>query len=417
MSTTIQNIIQNLDTYLGDSSTDRISEAERFQAITESTSWMLEELGNEHSVSTYVLNYLDSVNYYKVTTGLADLMIGADLRREQDKQTLSFARKSSREIAEEIGQGIVDPSWAIERRDGDAYLVVNAPTENAVAYITQFDSITDGGTWTADTTGSDMLNVTQDRNERKTGAASLNFDVDVSQSVNNYATLYAPDASVRDLSSKEDLGSFLMHVYIPDATEVTSYTLYWGSDTGATPSTKANYWAATVTSDMDGNTFADGWNQIKIDWQNATITGSPDSSIVGYYEIRMSYGVGQVDDTDFRLDALRIAQPERLTMHYVSWNVGTDSTGADITAFSATTDIPFFSGQYDQYKYAIAHKAAAILYYSALRLVEQGAVEEGVAVKALRRYRKRFESSAVKEVRSFKIAGVNLRRSRTRHRR
>ena len=87
MSVTIASLVTNLDTYLGDSSTDRISQAERFEALTESTAWLLEELGNEHSVNTYTLEYLDTVNYYKVTTPLADLLIGADLRRDRDLQT------------------------------------------------------------------------------------------------------------------------------------------------------------------------------------------------------------------------------------------------------------------------------------------------------------------------------------------
>lgn len=410
MSVTIASVQTALDTYLGDSSTDRISSAERFNAMTEATAWLLEELGNEHMVDTYALDFLDSVNYYKVTTDLANLLVGADLRRDKADQVISFARKSPREIAEEIGQGSKDPSWAIDRHDNETFLVVNFRSKYDAQVISSLDTITDGGTWTTYDAGSDALNLTTDNNEFKQGSGCINFDVDVSQSGNNFATIYVPDIGPIDLSSYEDLGSFIYWVYIPENLYTTSLTLYWGSDTAATPATRANYWSATVTTDINGNALADGWNEIKVNWSDATMTGTPDSSAVVYIEKRLTYDASQTDDTDYRYDYLRIVQPEQLNFHYISWKVGTNNSGTDITAYTATNDIPFYSGQYDQYKYAVAHKAASILYYSALRLPEQGAVEAGQADQALARYRKNFESSKVREVKSFKIHGVNLRR-------
>lgn len=408
MAITVNSIITNLNTYIGDTSNDRVSANERYEAITEATAWLLEELGNEHMVNTYEIDYYDGVHYYQVNTGLADLLVGADLRRKFDRNTISFARKSEREIAEEIAVNADDPAWAIERRDGDVYLVISYNSQYTPLTISSMDSTTDGGTWTAFAT-SDALNLTADSNEFLQGSGSLNFDVDVSQSVNNYATLYLPDATERDLSDHEDLSSFILDVYIPDVTYISSFTFYWGSDSGATPSTRANYWSATTTTDINGNAFSNGWNTIKVDWNAATATGSPDVTSVQYYEIRMSYTASQADDTDFRYDNFRIVRPEPLVFHYISWNVGTNSGGTELTAFTATSDIPFFSGRYDQYKYAVAHKAASIIFYSALRLPDQGAVEEAEAIKALRRYRKQFESSITREVKNWKIFGVNLR--------
>ena len=122
-----------------------------------------------------------------------------------------------------------------------------------------------------------------------------------------------------------------------------------------------------------------------------------------------NYGGGQGDDTDFRIDNLRLVRPENLTFHYLSWNVGTDTSGADITVFGATTDVPYFSGQYDQYKYAVAHKASAIL-FRALRLREEAQFEENEADEAMRRAKGIHPSSKVEEVKSFKIRGVRFNR-------
>lgn len=415
MAITVNSIITEYNTYVGDSSTDRITAAERLQNISEATTWLYEELGNEHSVNTYNLNYLDGVYRYKVTTAIADLLTGADLRRDTYLQNLTFTRKSPNELWEEIGQRVsADPSWAIERFDGNAYLVINFRPKYSAIQIADMDSI---GNWVVDATTSDATNLTLDVNEFKQGSGSLNFDVDVSQSGNNRSTIYNPNIGNYDLSSVEDLGSFHFWVYIPDVTYTSSITLVWGSDDDVIPSTKANYWSATVTTDINGSAFANGWNEIKIDWQNATMTGTPDASEIGYLEVIVNYTGSQTDDTDYRVDFLTVAHPERVTFHYISSYVGASNAGADLFAFTATTDIPFFSGQYDNYKYAVAHKAASLAYYGILRLQNEGALHEGEAVKALNRYRKTFESSKTREEKSFKIRGNNLRFTKYRNRR
>ncbi len=415
MALTVAQNITNFDTYTGDSSTTRITEAERFQFITEATVWLIEELGNDHTVDTVTIKYLDTVNYYKITSTVADLLQGADLRRLETEQLRTSAPKSSREMAEEIGQEATEDSWAIERRDGDTFLAINFIPDNRKVPVTDFDSLTSGGgTWVVDSTGSDATNLTQDINEFKQGTASLNFDVDVSQSGNDLATIYNPNVATADLTANEDLASYLFDVYIPDVTNFTSITLFWGSDKSATPATAANFWSATVTTDIDGNAFTDGWNEIKIDWSASTRTGSPDVTAILYYQVDYNYTGSQIDDTDFRIDDLRLANPEDLIFHYSSFFVGTDSAGTtDLLAFTATTDIPFYSAQYDQYKYAVAHKAASLAFFS-LRLRVEGREEENEAIDGLDRQRKIFPDSKVSEVKSFKVMGNSFPKLRGR---
>lgn len=410
MAITVSNIQTLFNTYIGDSSTDRVTAAERLNLITEACVWLNEELQNEHAMATYNLEYIEGLNRYKITTAMADLLVGADLRRKKELQYNAFTRKSSREIWEDIAQNSYESAWAVERYDDEAYIVINHKSEHPRIVIDNFDSITSDGTWTADATGSDALNLTLDLNEMTEGTASLNFDVDVSQSGNNLATVYVPDKGAKDLSDQEDLGYFTFDVYIPDVTEVTSIRLRFSSDTSGTPSTISNYWSGTVTTDSDGEAFANGFNTISIPWSSLTMTGTPDASAIVYWQFDINYGAGQADDTDFRIDNFAITRPERLVFHYVSFYVGTSSGGTDLFTFTATTDIPFFSGKYDQYKYAVAHKAASIAFYSILRLQTEATVEESEALKALQRYRKTFETSVVRETRNFKVLGNNLRR-------
>jgi hypothetical protein len=406
MAVTLASIITNFNTYVGDSSEDRITNAERYQLATEAAVWLQEEIGNDHMVRTYALDYFDNIHYYPVTTEIASLLEGADLRRSEKDQYYAMSRISPRELAEDIGQQSQRSVWAIERRDLQAFLGVNHVSKYQPSLISSMESITnDGGEWELDEVNSDATNLTVDNVEYKQGTGSLNFDVDVSQSGNNRATLSNSALTARDLSAFEDLGSWVFWAYIPDASEFSSITVYWGSSS-------TNYWSATVTTDAYGSDWANGWNRIRVDWADATRTLAPDAGAITYMRFDFNYGAGQTDDTDFRIDDITMVRPERLVFHYTSWYVGRSSGGTDLTAFSAETDVPFFSGQYDQYKYAIAHKMASVAFYGPFRNQEMGGSEEVLAIRALNRVKKLIPSSVVKEEKAFKVGGVSFRRGR-----
>lgn len=408
MSLTVATIITNFNTYVGDASTDRITAAERLQYVNEAVIWLMEELKNDHQVKTYDLTFIDTVNYYRVTTPLADLLEGSDLRRKVGENINSMTHKSSRELAEDIAQGQAgDDAWAIERRDGATFLVINAAAKFQAMMLEDFENSDHVDYWVADTTTSDALNVVQELNRFNQGSASLSFDINDTQSGNNKAVLTNNGNLSFDLSTFEGIGVFLMDVYLPTVDTIASFNLRWGQDS-------SNYWSATVTTDLDGSAFVVGWNTIAFDWSVASTTGSPDADTdVDYFLFTMNYGAGQVDETNYLLDNFRVANTEELKFYYVSFDVGTSSGGTPLITYTATTDIPFFSGQYDQYKYAVAHMAASLAFDN-LRLKDDAMKEEIRANKALSRARKTFPSSATPEIKSFKVHGNNLTLGRRR---
>lgn len=410
MSITVNDIVTNLDTNLSDTSTDRVSAAERLQAITEATIWLQQELGNDHQNATYSLNYYDDVHYYKITTAIANLLETADLRRGEKDQTQPFTFKAADELAIEIATKFPESSYAIERRDGDSYLVVNHRSKYQYKQIDACDNLTQNGSWLADTAASDATNLTVDNVEYEQGTGSFNFDVDVSQSGNNRATIYNTTMNVLNLSSYEDLAAFIIRFYLPDVTNFSSFTLYWGSDS-------SNYWSVTVTTDITGSPFIAGWNRVKFDWSSATMTGTPDVTAVDYMRIDFNYTGSQTDDTNYRIDDIQLTRPERLKFHYITWKLGTSNAGAALTAFTATNDIPYFSGQYDQYKFAVAHMAAALLYNAPLRLHDESDRQYQLAEAALKRVEKIVPSSKKPPLKSFKVTGVNFSRFNKRYKR
>lgn len=407
MSITLADLFTNLNTNLGDASTDRISDAERYQALTEAVVWLQEETQNDHTVDSYDLDYFDTVNEYKVTTSVADLLASADLRRIPSLQTQAFAHKSSRELAEEIGQEFSESSFSVERRDRNAYLEVNHYSRYRAKTIINFEDLNEGGgVWSADTVNSDALNLEANSLWSTSGANSFAFDIDVSQSGNNRGTISNSTLEEMELSDDEDFSSWIMDAYIPDVTYVSGYTLYWGSSI-------SDYWSTTITTDVNGSPLVTGDNTIKFSWPAATVTGTPDSTEITYIRIDINFTGSQTDDTNFRVDNLRLVRPERLKFYYTSWSVGqtSASNSTKLYAFTAATNVPYFSGQYDQYKFAVGHKAASILYTSPLRLINQAREEERLAVQQLLRVKKIVPVSKNPEMKSFKVNGVSFRRS------
>jgi hypothetical protein len=405
MSITVATNIANLNTYISDDTNDRISATERLEALTEATVWLNEELGNDHAIKTYDLDFLDTVNYYKVTSSITDLLESAELRRKGSDTGLP---KSSKELAAEIAEGSTDFSWAIERRNADTFIAVTLNPKSGATQVASFESLTgDGGTWVADTSTSDANNLSIDNYEFIEGSASLKFDATVAQSGNNLASILNTSLAVKNLAEHQDIGSWLVEVYLPSVTNITSFTLVWGSSASA-------YWSATVTTDIDGGALRTGWNTLKLNWSSATKTASPDVTQINYIKASINYTGSQTNTVGFRIDDLRIANPERLTFFYNSWDVGTNSSGASISQFGATSDIPFYSGKYDQYRWAVAHKAASILYYGPLRDPQQGSVHEKDAEQQVRRLSKIVPKSTVKESHNFKVYGLNFNKRKYR---
>jgi hypothetical protein len=403
MAITVADLFSTLHKNLGDYTNDSVSTTEKYDALTEATVWLIEHTTNEHAVRTYDINYIDTVHAYKISNSIADMLEPADLRRGEEDQTIPATRKSSREMAEDIANKSPEFAFTVERKNGNSYAIINLRGKYPAQSIASFDSVTDdGGSWTADTVNSDATNVTTDNKEFTEGDGSINFDINVSQSSNNFAAIYNTNASPKDLSDYGSDGVLLIDVYIPDATYTSSITFRWGNNA-------SNYFSATVTTDVNGNPLSSGWNSVAFNWEDATETGTVNVTAIKYYYISINYTASQFSDTDYRLDNLRIAKPEKLVFHYISQSIGKNSSGNLIYKFSAQTDVPYFSGQYDNYKFPVCHKAAEIL-FSIIGLYDNARKSEKMAEEALSQKQKLFSSVIVPEDRSFKVKQISFRR-------
>jgi len=150
---------------------------------------------------------------------------------------------------------------------------INAPYLNPPIIINNIDNTTDNGTWAVGGTAS---NLTINNTNFAVGSGSLQFDVTTGTGGIENSTMGAVN-----LSEVENQSSLFVWVYVPDASDLTSVTLRWGSSS-------SDYYTSTVTMTQQGTDFVNGWNLCQFEWASATVVGTPDSSAINYGKVDLT---------------------------------------------------------------------------------------------------------------------------------
>lgn len=223
--------------------------------------------------------------------------------------------------------------YSVSYDDGKQYGRFNSRNEQVYKTLHEMNDLTDNGTWAADTTNSDALGLTTGDVVVVDNSDNIQFNVDVSQSANNYALIECTDMDDVDLDDFENLGKARFRVYIPSITNFTSVELRWGNDS-------SNYWSNTATTQVDGSSFVAGWNEVEIDWNGATETGTVTESEIDYLAVKMNYTASYTDQNKFRVERIRMYLPELVELAYYTYYLSQDSSGTfqdEMTATSTDT--------------------------------------------------------------------------------
>lgn len=322
-----------------------------------------------HSQATYrftqrrqTFDYLTGEVDYQLLTSLnlQDFRSPRDIRNvELNTQGFDFVDPNQFDV---MAANSTRPIWTVEWMDGFPVLRVTQSGTGATAEVHQAADHDVNGTWAVDSTSSDATNISTDTQIYQNFSGSIRFDADVSQSVNNKATISVSDMTAVDLSAYEDSGVIRMWVYIPDVLDdssiyVSSVELRWGSDS-------SSYWSATVTRPVDNYNFTDRWNLLEFKWRDATETGTGVSTAIDYLLVTFNYSASQPDDTAFRVNDIRIYGPQEMEFIYFSnYTVKTTSTNIWKARATATSDILLAPDIYkDVYVAAYNFYAAQFLY-------------------------------------------------------
>jgi len=309
-------------------------EAKRLGAIQDAMQDVYAEFDIQAATRSFIFSIVPDGDPYGISNLVDDFKRMKDLRYiSASKHVAEYVQKDDDDFTVNIGQQKRLDEFSVDYNNGELYLKVNSRYGACSVGLNQMASLTANGTWTADTSRSDATNIgttesnTLDQNE------SINFDIDVSQSVNNYAIISTDDQNEVDLSDYIDRGRGKFRIYLPTVTNFTSVEMRWGSSSSA-------YYSKAVTKQADGSALVAGWNFIDIDWAGLSPTGSPDMSATDYVAIKLNYTASYTDQVGVVVEAINMLLPENYKEVYYTYYDSQDSSGdfqEDLTATTGDT--------------------------------------------------------------------------------
>jgi len=158
------------------------------------------------------------------------------------------------------------------------------PIPDTVVLINACDAITDFSV------ADDGANIATDTARR--GSNSLAFDVDVSASASNSASLIWSGSSAVDSSSATDTFAFWFLPPTDYATDLTDIKIHLGSS-----ASDYHEWTLGALTENE-------WNFVVLSFTDATDTGTPDDSAIDHFQVEINYDAAYTDKLGWAIDSL-----------------------------------------------------------------------------------------------------------------
>ena len=250
-----------------------------------------------------------------------------------DKQTDEFSNIENELFVNHMANGKLLDEYSISYLDGNQYLQINATNGFKSKVLSGAQELTGATAWTADTTNGDATSVSVESVVTLEQSNDIKFNIDVSQSANNYALVEGVLTTALDLTDYVNLGKIRFWTYLPSITDFTSVEFRWGNDS-------SNYFSGTATTQVDGRDLIVGWNRVEIDWNGASETGTVDVTDIDYIATKYNYAAGFVDQTGVKFESIEMFLPIPLSFQYYTYYNAIDSSGdleEDMTANASDT--------------------------------------------------------------------------------
>jgi len=323
MSLTVQDVINLVDDYAS-SQTGQVDLARKLRQIGTSVEYFQRKglLPNNESIDSFYFN--DDQFFYAAPS---DFMEEIDiLYNNPDYNTASreweFMEYSK--ILKRTGSARNSNKWSFTTINGSNQLVLFGQNIQRGSVI---DTMEEVGMWVVQ---GDASSLELDNLDFKVGDGCLSFDVTAFSS--GLAGINDPSVSLDFETLFEKHGYVKCWMKMPSASiDAIRLRLY-------TSATK--YWTITATTTDDGSAFAAStWQKIGWALDNAVKTSTPlITETITKIEIEVDLGAA-VTGSNFRIDHIFTTVPDYLNLLYRSNVKGTTSAGANLTAFTAVTDI------------------------------------------------------------------------------
>jgi len=211
----------------------------------------------------------------------------------------------------------------LETRNGTANF--GAPIPDAAVLIHSCDAFNSNGTWGV---ADDAANISTEAADMRRGTGAVQFDIDVSASVNNYATVSNSTITQVDITNYKGYVTTWVYFAAGGLSSFTNVVFKLGSDS-------SNYYSWTVTT---AELVTTGWRFLKLDFADATETGTVVDTAIDYSAFVFNYSAPYVDQTGMMIDAIYCYSPTA-TKPMMSLLYFESSSTADGFPKSLTTNV------------------------------------------------------------------------------
>jgi hypothetical protein len=220
-------------------------------------------------------------------------------------------------------QWLGDSIVAIDNRDSISKIRLSRPVDDHGTTIDDLDAV---GGWLG---FGDGTNLTADSDNYMKGSASLNWDINAVGGTT--AGVYNASLAAFDITSYLS-GSIFVWVYITSVTNITNFKIRIGSGAGV-------YNEITVTTTNEATAFVAGWNLLRFDFINKTVTGSPVNTACTYVALFMTKAGAKISETDYRFDWLVMKRGDYYYTIYYSKYGWQTAVGAWLENATQDTDL------------------------------------------------------------------------------
>ena len=263
----------------------------------------------------------DKYNFYCPSDIKGNSLI--DIRKRYDKGLKFELTYTEDFLRRKINYG---EQVAIDQTSFIRQLLVSGIPEISQVALHACDTTTADGTWAAD--GAQITAVANETSNYVEGTGALNFTTATGAMAGG--TLTNSTFTAVDISGLVDYSVYAW-VYIPMITDLTSFTLKWGSSASA-------YYSRTVTKNHDGVAFVVGWNLLRFSINDATETGTVTDTAIDYLQLTVIKGVSNTGTTGWILDKLAACEDSGYDAVYYSKYPWLNSSYAYLENSSADSD-------------------------------------------------------------------------------
>jgi len=170
------------------------------------------------------------------------------------------------------------PGFTVDFDSASKTLRINYPLLNTGLTVNDANNVIGDGTWTANGVATGL---TTDNTLFAWSSGSLKFNSAAGADPSTGGVVNST-MTAKNLSAHENQSHIFYYAYMPIASQMISTYVKWGTDA-------SNYWTRTLTTNAQGESFKNGWNLIKAEWNDSTVVGTPDSASIGYVEVGFNY--------------------------------------------------------------------------------------------------------------------------------